>query len=508
MKRATILIMSITIISKVLGFARELVLSYIYGASAITDAYLISQMIPTQIFSLISVGLATAFIPMYSRVIKERGEGAANSYVSNLMSALFLLITIIAGFVFLFPHHIVRLFATGFDEDTLNLAVNFTNIAIFGVYFTVSFNIFAAYLRIKGRFALPEIVNLPMNLILIGSLFISAKTNLIALAWGSLLATATQFILLIPAIRKEGYKYKAGLHLNDNYLRTMALLALPVMLSHSVDRINVLIDRRLASVIAIGGISALNYADRLGGFIRGFFVNSVATVLYPTISKMAIEDNMQGLKSSIVEAMVMICLIVIPSAIGAMLFSEQIVVLLLGRGAFTVKAATMTAVALFYYSIGLIPTGLESILARAFYALQDTKTPMINATIGVVINIVLNFILSKYMGIGGLALATSISAIVTAILMFITLRKKIGPFGLKELTKSFIKISIASLIMGLIAYGSFILSGSYLSQNLSLIMAIGIGALTYATIIYFMKIPEVDSTIIAIKNKLKSFKQK
>ena len=123
--------------------------------------------------------------------------------------------------------------------------------------------------------------------------------------------------------------------------------------------------------------------------------------------------------------------------------------------------------------------------------------------IGVSVNIVLNIILSKFMGIGGLALATSISAIVTAILMFITLRKKIGPFGLKELLRSFIKISIASLIMGLVAYSSFKFMTSSLSQNLSLIIAIGIGALTYAIIIYFMKIPEVDSTIKAVKNKLK-----
>lgn len=131
----------------------------------------------------------------------------------------------------------------------------------------------------------------------------------------------------------------------------------------------------------------------------------------------------------------------------------------------------------------MVPKGLRSVLTRGFYALQDTKTPMINATIGVAINIVLNLILSKYMGIGGLALATSISAIVTTVLMFVTLHKKIGPFGLKELIRSFVKISIASLLIGVFAYSSFILAGNHFSQNLGLILAKGVGALSYAIII-------------------------
>ena len=162
----------------------------------------------------------------------------------------------------------------------------------------------------------------------------------------------------------------------------------------------------------------------------------------------------------------------------------------------------MTGNALFYYSIGMVAVGLRDILSRAFYALQDTKTPMINATIAVVINIILNIILSRYLGIGGLALATSISAIVSTLLMFITLRRKIGAFGLKELITSFVKINIASVLMGLVAYASFRFLGRLVSQNLALILAIGVGALVYAIFIYFLKIPEVDRTLDTVKKKI------
>ena len=127
-----------------------------------------------------------------------------------------------------------------------------------------------------------------------------------------------------------------------------------------------------------------------------------------------------------------------------MIFSKEIVSLLFGKGAFPQEAISMTGNALFYYSVGMIAFGLRDILSRGFYALQDTKTPMINATVAVVLNIVLNIILSKYLGIGGLALATSISAIVGKGLLFITLRRKIGGFGLKEISKSFIKISLVT----------------------------------------------------------------
>ena len=265
----------------------------------------------------------------------------------------------------------------------------------------------------------------------------------------------------------------------------MVIIALPVIIGQSVNQINVLVDRTLASGIAVGGISALNYASRLNGFVQSLFVASITTVMYPMISKMAAAKNMKGLKSYVSEAISTINLLVIPATIGAMIFSKEIVALLFGRGAFTPEAVAMTGNALFYYSIGMIAFGLRDILSRAFYALQDTKTPMINATIAVVINIVLNIVLSRFLGIGGLALATSISGIVSAFLMFITLRKKIGPFGLKEISISFIKISIASVLMGLIAYTSFSFLGSLVSQNLALILAIGVGALVYAIFIYF-----------------------
>ena len=161
----------------------------------------------------------------------------------------------------------------------------------------------------------------------------------------------------------------------------------------------------------------------------------------------------------------------------------------------------MTSQALFYYSIGMIWVGYREVLSRAFYSFQNTSIPMINSALGVIANIILNVILSKYLGVGGLALATSIAAIFTTVLLFISLRKKIGPFGMKQISISFLKILFASSLMGGLAKLSFNYLTASLSQNSSLLIAIGVGVVSYFVIIYFMKIEDVDVIVGAIKKK-------
>lgn len=499
MKKAALLVMIITVISKIVGFVREIVLSYVFGASAITDAYLISQTIPLTIFSFISTGIATGFIPIYSKIQQNDGKHYADKFTSNLSNSLLLLATIIVAFVLAFTQPVVKMFASGFSGETLELAVSFTRITVFGVYFTAVLNIFSGYLRVYEHYLAPALIGFPMNLIVICSLFIGAKTNVFVIAFGSLLAIASQLVVLIPFLRRTSYQHQIVVNVKDKYLKEMFLIALPVINGTSVNEINVLVDRTLASRIAVGGISALNYARRLNGFVQGLVVVSLTSVMFPMISKMAAAENIKDLKQTVNEAMASMSLLIIPATIGAMVFAEEIVALLFGRGAFTAEAITMTGNALFYYSIGMIAFGLRDVLSRAFYALQDSKTPMINATIGVVLNIALNIILSRYMGIGGLALATSISAIVAVVLLFTSLRRKIGGLGLSNLVKSFTKIGLASVIMGVIARGGYNSLTQILGQNLALVIIMGMAVLIYGILVYFMRIPEVDQVIAAVK---------
>ncbi len=503
MKKTAVLLMLITILMKILGFTREITLSYFYGTSNISDAYLISLTIPGVIFAFIGTGIATSYIPMYSNIVNEKDIKSADRFTNNIINFILIICTLIVIIVLFFTEPIVQLFASGFEGGILELAVKFTRISILGIYFTGLTYVLNGYLHYNNNFAIPALMSIPFNLINILSIILSVRLSSLILPFGSVVAMAFQLLFIIPFVYKKGYRYRFILDKHDEYLKKMIYLSLPVIIGVSVNQINVLVDRTLASKVAIGGISALNYSNRLIMFIQGLLVTTIATAMYPMISKMAAEDNIDGMKKSVSEAINSISLLVIPATIGAMLFAEPVVKLLFGRGAFDPRAISMTSDALFYYSMGMIGFGLREILSRAFYSLQDTKTPMINAAIAMAMNIVLNIILSKYMGIGGLALATSISAIFCTVLLFISFRKKIGSFGLKNITISSIKILCASLAMGVIAKLSYDVLLKHISDNLSLIAAIIIGAVVYFVIIYFMGVEEVDSMIKAVKNKLK-----
>ena len=503
MKKTALILMLITILSKIVGFGREVTLSYFYGASSISDAFLISITIPSFIFSFIGTGVSTGYIPLYSNIEQKYGEKEGDRYTNNLVNILLVICTGIIAFGLLFTEPLVKMFASGFEGDTLVLAVKFTRISLFGIYFIGLISIFSRFLYLKENYAVPALLGFPMNFFTILSILLSSKTNIFVLAIGSVIATASQLAFLVPFVHKKGYRYKFVFNTRDEYIRKMVYMALPIMIGVSVNQINVLVDRTLASSIAVGGISALNYANRLNGFVQGMFVTNISTVMYPMISKMAAQSNFDGLKKSVSEAINLINLFVIPATVGAMIFAEPVVRLLFGRGAFDPEAISMTSAALFYYSIGMVGFGLRQILSRAFYSLQDTKTPMINAALAMSMNIILNFILSKYMGIGGLALATSISAIFCTGLLFISFRKKTGSFGMKGITISSVKILCASLVMGLAARVSYAALLEHASANLSLIGAIVIGAVVYFVMIYFMRIEEVDSMIGAVKVKLR-----
>ncbi|WHY00414.1 murein biosynthesis integral membrane protein MurJ [Neobacillus sp. DY30] len=507
MRKTALVLMILAVISKFFGFGREIALSYFYGTSMISDAYLISLTIPGTIFAFIGAGIATSYIPMYVEIEKQKGIAVANRFTSNMINLVILICAVIIFLTLTQTVNIVKIFASGFEGETLKLAVKFTRISVLGIFFSGIVFILTRYLQIKGKFNIPALLGIPFNFAIVAFIVISGTLGEQFLPVGIVIAMALELLLLIPFAIKSGYKHKFTTSLKDKYLKKMIILALPVILGTSVNQINTLIDRTIASQLELGGISALNYANRLNFFILGIFVTSITTVMYPMISKMAANKNIKGLKGKLTESLTGVSLLLIPATVGTLIFAEPIVQLLFGRGAFDSKATLMTSNVLFFYSLGMIGVGFREILSNAFYSLQDTKTPMINAVIGVILNIILNIILSKHLGVGGLALATSISAIFTAILLFISLRIKIGPLKLKNVSKSILKITFSSLIMGLTSKLCFDLLIILVSQNISLFISIVVGSISYLVIILLMRIDDVNIIINAIKGKIKKNKK-
>lgn len=502
MKKTIFLVMMLTVISKVIGFMRDIILAYFYGASPISDVFLISLVIPSVIFSFIGTSIYTGYIPMYTHIEGKYGVKEAEKFTNNLISVVLLFSALIFVGCMLFTEPIVQIFAYGFQGATLSLAVTFTKITLASMFFSGIVFIFSGYLQNKGNHWAPSLIGLPLNLSLIIAIILSSMTHIYFLPIGKVLAAGLQLLFLSLFVYKSGYIYKIVLDFKDQHIRKMGLLAIPVILGSSVEQINKLIDRTIASNIAIGGISALTYANQLVLFVQGIFVTSIAMVFYPVITRMAAKNDIQDLKNTLSQLIVLINAILIPATVGLMIFSEPIIFTLFGRGAFSNQAISMTSTALLFYSFGLIGYGVREILNKAFYSIQDTRTPMMNAVIAMVINIILNIILSRFMGVGGLALATSISGLICSILLFISLSKKIGTFKLRAIVLSSVKVSFVSIVMGIganIVYQRLI---ENFNLNVSLFISVIVGVLLYAILISFMKIKEIDEFVLGLKKKL------
>ncbi|MEG2985259.1 MAG: lipid II flippase MurJ, partial [Peptostreptococcaceae bacterium] len=255
---------------------------------------------------------------------------------------------------------------------------------------------------------------------------------------------------------------------------------------------------------------ALNYATKLNQFVMGMFIVSISSVIYPMLSKLSTENNQKKFKESIVTAINVVVLIIIPISVGAIILANPIVKLLFQRGEFDARATQMTAIALIFYSIGMLGFGLRDILGKIFYSLQDTKTPMINGIIAMFLNIVLNLAFVKYtnMQLGGLAFATSISSLVTIGLLAISLRKKIGAFGGKNIITVLIKSMISALLMAVVTKLSYnlldsILSSGFIQDAIKLGISVGLGAIVYAFSIVVFRVEEVKLLVKMLMKKTK-----
>lgn len=505
--KATIGLMLATIIAKVLGFGRELVLASSYGASMYSDAYLTAMNIPLVLFTIIGTTLGTVLIPMYFEVNSDLGEKKALNFTNNVFNIVIAICIVLAILGLVFTEPLVKVFAMGFEGQTLKVAIDFTRITIIGIVFTGLSYVMTAYLQIKNNFTVPGLISVPKNIIIIASIILSVKYNPYIMIWGTLIGIATEFLFQLPFAIKSGYKYQPYINIKDKYIKKMSWLIGPVLIGVAVNQINTMIDRTLASTLVEGSISALNYANKLNGFVMAMFITSVAAVIYPMLSKLSSEDNKEKFTSSVVQSINSVILLVIPISVGAIVLATPIVKLLFQRGEFDARATSMTAIALIMYSIGMVAFGLRDILGKVFYALQDTKTPMINGAIAMVMNIVLNIILVKYLQLAGLALATSISAIVCIFLLFGSLKKKIGYFGQDKIMKTTIKSIVSAAIMGVVTYFAYdivsnLLGIGFIKEAVSLVISVAIGAITYGILVGVLKVDEINIMTDMVKKKL------
>lgn len=506
--KAALLIAILTLGSKFLGFLRDILIAYKFGSGMETDVFFIAITATELLTRFLRNSTATTFIPVISEVESLEGKEGKIEHTNNMLNVIFVISIILVIIAMFGAPVIIKILAKGFKGEQFDLAVKLTRIGLPMVIFSGIMGIIGGYLHSEEKFNSTAIMGIPSNLVYIFFLvFLASTFGLTGLMVAATVAVLSQLLVQVSEIKTTEFKYKFIFDIKDSYIKKVLYLSLPVFIGVAINDLNAIVDRTLASSLAAGSISALNYANKLNSLILQVFISAITTVIFPILSKEFSNDNIKGVKDIMKYGINLILLITIPATIGLIVLSKPIVQVAFERGEFDINATIMTSQALMFYSIGLVAMALRLLTTRVYYSLQDTKTPMINGAISVGFNIVLNLIFIKFMAHSGLALATSISTIIATCLMFYGLRNKIGSLGVLSYIKYAIKPGIASVVMGVVSYMSYhglyrLLGVSKLYNLISLLVAVTIGATVYGVLCYVLGIEEIRDMVDKVKIKL------
>lgn len=493
--KSALLLMVLTVVSKLFGFAREMTQAYYFGADMQTDAYLVAMTIPTVLFLAVSTSINNVFIPTYDR-FKALGRDKALVWRFTQLAFVLTVLTFVVP-VFLNTKLAVRLFAPEFPEEAITLAAGMLRILIFMIFFRLFSAIGTAVLHVNRNFLVPGAVGIPYSLIIIGfSFFLSGSMGINALVWGTLASVGVQFLTIMPWLLRT----KMGGSIRDNVsdgLREIAVLLPPVLAGTLAGQAKTMTDRMFASSLAEGSISYLNYALRIKDLPVGLLVITVLTVLYPTIVTHANNKEWGKYRSTVAGALNTMTFLMLPIMAGLIILALPITQLIYQRGEFSPQASVATAYALQFYGPLLLGTMLYNLMVKSHYAIRDTKTPLIAMLISVSANIVLNAVFIRYMAHGGLALATSLATLSGAVYMYIRLSKVTGPLVESVILKDMAKSVLATLVMAVVCLGAYRIllpriPEAFLGRALYTGGIIAVSAGIYFVLAWMMKISAMD----------------
>jgi putative peptidoglycan lipid II flippase len=472
--KAAGIIGSMTFLSRILGYIRDMVIASIFGAGLYTDAFIAAFRIPNLMRRLFGEGsLSVAFVPVFSEYLVKEHSHSAHKLVRATLRLLIviLIITVVLGI--LFAPVIVKVVAPGFEDvpQKMGLTVSLSRLMFPYLFFIGLVALSTAILNTLGHFTAPALapvfLNVGMITALLGTYLFSHRLDvlIIALSIGVLFGGGLQMVLQLPFLMQSGIDFKWRGPLFHPGLKKVGRLMLPTVLGSAVYQINILIGTLLASQLPDGSISYLYYADRLVQFPLGIFAVALGTAVLPTLSRQAANGNYSELKETFSEALRLIFFLTLPAMAGLLVLRQSIVVILFQRGAFDAQTSKLTADALLYYGMGLWAYSAVRILLPTFYALQNTWVPVKSAVVSIGVNIAFGIILMRPMGHCGLALATALASILNFGLLTLSLNFQLGAFRWAQIVGSISKSLICSGLMGWILWQMDHISRELIGDN-------------------------------------------
>jgi len=504
---------SATMLSRVFGLVRDMVIAAFFGASWMSDAFWVAFRIPNTLSRLLGEGALTAsFIPVFTEYLHKKTKEEALELAYNAFTALTIILAFVTVLGIIFSPVIVTVIAPGFvsEPKQFGLAV-FLNRLMFPYIFAICVGALCmGILNSFRRFASPALSPVMLNI----SIVIAALTlrrffdqPITALAVGVLIGGVLQLALQWPFLRKSGVKFTLRFNFKHPGLQQVGRLLIPAMLGAGITTINVFVGTILASMLPGGSVTYLFYADRIMELPLGVFAIAIGTASLPSFSKHVATGKIDELKSSISFSLRLMLFLTIPSTFALMALNQPIISVLFQRGAFDIQAAINTGQALFFYGVGLWAFSVVRVFVASFNSLQDTKWPMKAAIIAFSVNLVLSLILMHPMKHKGLALANSLSAVANVFILSFVLRKKIGGFLDRPFFASVLKIVLSALVMvvsiRIIDYFlPWNIQADFKARLIYLAVTITIGVCAYFLSAYLLKSPEIHALVNKLKGRL------
>ena len=483
--------------SRFLGLVRDWLLSSTFGASWELDVYFVAFRIPDLIYNvLVAGGIVVAFLPLFSEYFSLSKEKAWE-FANNILNVFLFLLVTISLVLFLFTPFLVKLIAPGFNLEELALGIFLTRIILLGPILLGLSSIFSAILQYFNRFLVYALCGLLYNLgIIFGILFLVPFFGIAGVALGVVVGAVFHFLIQIPSAIGCGFKYRRIFSFSVDLKRVFKLM-LPRTLATAGQQINLVVITAIASTLSTGSIAIFSFANNIQYFPVGIIGVSFATAIFPALSKTWVEEKRKDFIDKLSLTFCKILYFIVPLSVLFFVLRRHIVDVILRHGQFTQVQADLTSACLGLFCIGIWALALIPLLFRAFFSLQDTKTPTLIALSGIVLNIVLSFYLVWLFGSWGVAsllglpLAFSLSSIFQLALLMIFLKKRIGDLSFRRIYDSFWRVFTASLIMFLfVSFISNFLSPSVFWEKVIVIFLIFFaGILTYLLSARILKIP-------------------
>ncbi len=516
--RATGVLTLATTASRIAGLVRDMVVAAIFGAGMVTDAFFVAFTIPNLLRRFFAEGsLTAAFVPTFTDVLHHEGTDEARRVVRICWTLLLLVLACVTLLGIMSSPWLVKLIGYGFAGTAGKLALtDLLNRLMFPYIFFVSLvALFAGVLNVSGHFLLPALSPVLLNLSMIGAALVLAPRMdepITALAYGVLLGGVIQFAMQIPVLYRRGYDLRPDFNFRHSAVIRIMKLMVPGILGVAIYQINVVVTRLMASFLQEGSVSWLYYGQRLFEFPQGVFVVSLAQAVLPTMSRQASAEDLDGFRESLRFALALIMLVTIPAAVGLVLCNEAVYSLFFMRGSFSAFDVSQSAKALAWYAPGLLFVGISRVAVPCFYAMKDTRTPVIISFWTLLVNVVAGLLLMQVMGHAGLALALTIASVFNALILIVLLVKKLGKVDIAGILNTILKtipgLCFMSIVVAMIlGQADWLAVGPFLPRFALLSTAVVSGCLVYLVGLRIFGVREVQQAWSMIGGRL-SFSKK